>query len=207
MAEKDRVEKLLEDYNDVFADIYNVLLFQEAFLKEEQLFFGPTESVYKEESGNLGEQRRDVLKTYLENNLCILSLGVENQSTLDDVMPIRLMGYDYATYRGMISNERSITPVITIVLNFSDKKWNKAKSLYELMEIPEKLRPFVQNYEIRVFDIAFLDDDVIESFTSDFKVVARFFKEKRLGSNQIMRDDCVETCRSSLRFVYSFYKR
>lgn len=29
MADKDRTEKILEDYNDVFADIYNVLLFEQ----------------------------------------------------------------------------------------------------------------------------------------------------------------------------------
>lgn len=71
-------------------------------------------------------------------------------------------------------------PVITIVLNFSNARWNGAKSLHEMFDIPEKLKPFVQNYQIRVFDIAFLDDEVIECFTSDFKAVAKFFKAKRL---------------------------
>ena len=38
MGEKDIAEKVLEDYNDVFADIVNVLLFQgEQILKPEQL--------------------------------------------------------------------------------------------------------------------------------------------------------------------------
>ncbi len=29
MGKNDRAEKLLEDYNDVFADIYNTLLFRQ----------------------------------------------------------------------------------------------------------------------------------------------------------------------------------
>ena len=38
MGEKDIAEKVLEDYNDVFADIVNVLLFQgEQIVKPEQL--------------------------------------------------------------------------------------------------------------------------------------------------------------------------
>ena len=39
MAEKDKAEKVLEDYNDVFADIYNTLLFKEHFLDEKNMYF------------------------------------------------------------------------------------------------------------------------------------------------------------------------
>lgn len=34
-----------------------------------------------------------------------------------------------------------------------------------------------------VFDIAFLEDDVIERFRSDFKIVARFFKNRRINQD------------------------
>lgn len=57
MAEKDKAEKVLEDYNDVFADIYNTLLFKEHFLDEKNLNYGPTESIYKAETGDMAEQR------------------------------------------------------------------------------------------------------------------------------------------------------
>lgn len=39
--------------------------------------------------------------------------------------------------------------------------------------------------KFNVFDIAFLEDDTIESFTSDFREIARFFKKKRLGENPL----------------------
>jgi len=121
MAEKDKTEKVLEDYNDVFADIYNTLLFQEKFLEADKLDYGSTESVYKAEQGELKEQRRDVLKVYRDDmGLSLFSTGIENQSTIDKYMPVRIMGYDYAAYRNQINNEKKLTPVITIVLNFSD---------------------------------------------------------------------------------------
>ena len=44
MAEKDKTEKKLEDYNDVFAEILNVLLFERNLIKQEQLINAPTES-------------------------------------------------------------------------------------------------------------------------------------------------------------------
>lgn len=48
------------------------------------------------------------------------------------------------------------------------------------MALPSDLAKYVQDYKINVFDVAFLEDDVIEKFTSDFKAVARFFKDKHL---------------------------
>jgi len=123
MAEKDRTEKVLEDYNDVFADIYNTLLFQEAFLEECKLDYGPTESVYKADKGELKEQRRDVLKVYKDEvGLVLFTTGIENQSTIDKYIPVRIMGYDYASYRNQINNGKDLTPVITIVLNFFQTK-------------------------------------------------------------------------------------
>ncbi len=188
MAKKDLNEKLLEDYNDVFADIYNTLVFGEPFLKEERLSGGATTSIYKTEVGSAAEQLRDVLKKYGEGRLGLLSLGIENQTEPDETMPVRVMGYDYGSYRGMLKNEKKITPVTTIVLNFGDRRWRKAKSLHEMMDLPEKLTQYVEDYKIRVYDIAFLSDNVIEQFTSDFKIVARFFKDKRLGRDTVMKD-------------------
>lgn len=67
----------------------------------------------------------------------------------------------------------------------------ESTDLHSLLKIPEELKPYVKNYEITVFDIAFLDDEVIDSFTSDFKAIARFFKDKRLNKNAL-DDNTVE---------------
>ena len=179
MAEKDIAGKILEDHNDVFADICNTLVFGKNFLDESKLESGPTESFYKAETGELKEQMRDVLKSYKDLDMVLCSIGMENQTTIDGNMPVRVMGYDYSSYRRQLDNGGKLHPVMTIVLNFSDKRWDKPKNLHGLMDIPEKIRPFVQDYSINVFDIAFLEDDVLESFTSDFKIVAGFFKAKR----------------------------
>lgn len=46
MAGKDIAEKLLEECNDVFADIVNVLYFKEELIKAENLEEAPTEFHY-----------------------------------------------------------------------------------------------------------------------------------------------------------------
>ena len=37
IVQKDKSEKILEDYNDVFADMYNVLVFNKRYLDEDRL--------------------------------------------------------------------------------------------------------------------------------------------------------------------------
>lgn len=196
MAEKDMAEKKLEDYPEVFTNIVNTLLFSDSsiHLDENKIIDGPTESIYKAEEQDK-EQRRDTFKYYDIGNkgilFCVAAYGIENQSTIDNVMPVRIMNYDASAYKSQVFGLKSsskqtnqkrkrIYPVITIVLNFSEKEWKTSRSLYDMMALPSDLAKYVQDYKINVFDVAFLEDDVIEKFTSDFKAVARFFKDKRL---------------------------
>lgn len=190
MAEKDIQTKKLEDYTEVFADIYNVLLFQQPLIDSARLKDGPTESIYKLDTDKDMEQRRDTLKEYMDSmHLILATFGIENQTKLDKFMPARVMSYDAGTYKMQVKspqkvgNRHKLYPVITIVLNFSDQRWDTAKSLHEMLDIPNEFGKYVQDYQIQVFDVAYLDDEIIDSFTSDFKVVARFFKNKRLGND------------------------
>lgn len=196
MAEKDMAEKKLEDYPEVFTDIVNTLLFSDSsiHLDENKIIDGPTESIYKAEEKDK-EQRRDTFKYYDVGNkgilFCVAAYGIENQSTIDNVMPVRIMNYDASAYKSQVFGLKSsskqtnqkrkrIYPVITIVLNFSEREWKTSRSLHDMMALPSDLAKYLQDYKINVFDIAFLEDEVIEKFTSDFKAVARFFKDKRL---------------------------
>lgn len=100
MAEKYLVEKKLEDHNDVFADIWNTLLFVKKVLLEDKLQNGLTESIYKSDKGRLQDQRRDTLKNYQNGpNLIIAALGIENQTGYDRTMPVRVLGYDSSSYK------------------------------------------------------------------------------------------------------------
>ncbi len=190
--EKDKVEKILEDYKDVFADICNTLIFKEPYIKEELLRHGETESMYKAEKGELANQYRDKVMHYGGETFTVASIGIENQSTIEKFMPLRIMGYDFASYQAQLTRKEPLSPVLTIVLNFSDTRWNKPKNLHGLMKVSRRLKPHVQDYHITVFDVAYLDDEVIEQFTSDFKVVAKFFKRRRLSPNGQMLDDDTE---------------
>lgn len=140
-----------------------------------------------------------------EANLVISSFGIENQSGPDKTMPIRVMGYDAGTYRQQITDRAGkITPVITIVLNMSDRKWDAAKSIHDMLQVNEGLKMYVQDYRIHVFDIAFLEDETIEAFTSDFREIAGFFKKKRLGENPLDSKNHLRHPQAILEFLSAF---
>ena len=185
MAEKDISEKMLEAWPDVFADIVNVLLFNgssvvdPADLEEMSGWSG-----YKAEAG-LHDEERDVAKWWRKSGIRIACGGFENQTLPDPLMVFRIYGYDGASYRIQCTKENRSNPkyaVVTMVLYFGAKdKWeDKAPTtLYETVDVPDELRPFVPNVKINVFNIAWLTDEQVGMFKSDFRIVADYFVKKR----------------------------
>ena len=195
MAEKDITEKNLEALYDVFADIVNVLLFKgEQVINEKDLEADTTKSMFKAD-GKIHEQERDVSKFWKNGEIRISILGIENQTAQDSDMPLRVISYDGASYKQQLldKNQKKRYPVATLVLYFgTEEKWSKAKHLYDCFEVPEKLKPFVNDYKINVFNIAFLSPKTIAMFKSDFKIIAEYFKAKRLnqkykGSKEMLK--------------------
>lgn len=184
MAEKDITEKNLEALNDVFADIVNVLLFKgEQVINEKDLEADTTKSMFKAD-GKIHEQERDVSKFWKNGEIRISILGIENQTAQDSDMPLRVISYDGASYKQQLLDkmQKKRYPVATLVLYFgTEEKWSKAKHLYDCFEVPEKLKSFVNDYKINVFNIAFLSPKTISMFKSDFKIIAEYFRAKRLN--------------------------
>ena len=56
------------------------------------------------------------------------------------------------------------------------------------MKIPEGLEGYINDYEMKVFEIAWLTEAEISRFHSDFKVVANFFVQKRKNRDYIPDD-------------------
>lgn len=179
MGEKDVNTKYLESYNDVFADIFNVLLFHDNYIEESQLLDGPTETQYKVEDGNLNTHHRDCIKYYQDTGLACITYGIENQVTIDKTMPVRIMGYDYDRYATQLRNKEDISPIVSIVLYFGKREWRKPLSLHDMIShIPDRVKPFVNDYPIQVIDVKRIPKRIRQRFKSDFKIIADFFAEK-----------------------------
>lgn len=183
MAGKDATEKILESYNDVFSDIVNVLLFQgKQVLTADELEEEAPRTYYKAD-GKLHEIERDVAKRWKNGNIRVACIGFENQTAADPDMPLRVIGYDGAEYRAQLLAENPASrryPVVTLVLYFGyERPWNGPLSLKERMDIPEELEACVNDYRINLFQIAYLTQEQVQSFQSDFRIVADYFVQKR----------------------------
>ena len=181
MGEKDITEKTLEDYADVFADVVNVLLFDgEQRVLPEDLVDTTARSQFKADNGVLHEQERDVVKRWKHGKIVIALLGLENQTKPDANMPLRVFSYEGASYKSqLLDKDENFYPVITLVLYFGKQRWEKARSLYEKLEVPEELRPYVNDFSINVFEISYLSEEQLAMFRSDFGIVAEYFVRSR----------------------------
>ena len=181
MPNKDLSEKTLIGINEVFADIFNVLGFKEELIKEEDLKDAPVVNAYKE-NDSLHGLYSDVSKYYNNGQLTIALLNIENQSKIDKDMPLRIIGYEGAKYNSqLIANNKQRFAVVSLVLNFNTKhRWNTSKTLKECInDYPRELDAYINDYKINVIDVAFLDKEEIDKFSSDFKVLADYFYQIR----------------------------
>lgn len=189
MRQKDKSEKLLEDYNDVFSDIINVLIFNgNRRVLPESLEDAKMKSQYKADDSKLHEQERDVMKYWKDKEVRLAVYGIENQTDIDKQMPLRIIGYEGANYRSQYGS-KNVVPVMTLVLHFGiTKRWDKALNLSGLFEIPDGLNHYVNDYHINVVDVAWLTEEQINQFTSDFSIVANFFVNKRKNPRYVPDD-------------------
>ncbi len=192
MAEKDLLEKTLEEHNDVFADIVNALGFGGRMLVEpESLKPGPTASIYEDLGGQKREQHRDVVKYCTRSGVVLALFGLENQSGEDYDMVFRMMSYDGAAYKQQKGGRKKY-PVISFVLYYGLEHWKAPQSLREAIVWPDektadasgwqRIIGLVPDYRINLVEVAFLPQAVRERFTSDFRIVAEYFHAKRTGT-------------------------
>ena len=187
MNGKDITQKMLERYNDVFADIVNVVLFNgKKIVDEDALIDTPADSALKLD-GEIHSQYRDVAKYWKNSQINIALFGLENQTVPDKLMPMRVIGYDGAEYKKQVLEENRYKkkyPVITLVLYMGyERNWKYSNSLLELLEVDEKLKPYVSDYKINVFEIAFLDKEKIDLFKSDFRMLADYLYQMRTSNS------------------------
>ena len=176
MGQKDLSERRLFELNDVFADVVNGLIFSgQNIVRGEELADISVKSNLRTDSGKLTYQERDVSKLWKKKGVVISLLGVENQTKIDKDMIIRIMGYDYASYK----NQKSVSklyPVITIVLYYGKQYWKSPLSLRERMNIPKELEEMVSDYKANVYNLGTMPDKEIERLRGDFKIVVDFLK-------------------------------
>ena len=219
MGQKDITQKNFEAYNDVFSDIVNGTLFDgREVIKPEALVDAMAKSQYKADDNVIHEQERDVAKYWTDKNCYIrlALLGVENQLAIDMDMPLRVIGYDGSSYRDEMNHDEIVIdeatgkkhkirhkryPVVTIVLYFGKTPWKKPLSLYDVLEISDDLKPFVNDYKINLIDVPRLTGEQVEKFTSDFQIIADYFVQLNESNDYIPKDKTIRHTDSFLKLM------
>ena len=175
---------ILKNYwrnNERFADLFNAALFEgKQVIRPEELEDADTEESSILENKEYAESlqaSRDNLKISKKSTVHgieFVLLGNESQKHIHYAMPMRIMGYDYGTYKKQYdSNAQKYTkregleedeylskmkstdkfvPVITVVVYYGDKPWNGATTLHQMLNIPEELKNCVNDYKIPLIE-------------------------------------------------------
>lgn len=178
--QKLKPDTVLKNYwsnNEQFADLFNAVLFDgEPVIKPEELEDADTEESsvleHKEYAESIQASRDNIKisKRSTVHGVEYVLLGNESQQHIHYATPMRVMGYDYGTYKkqydsnskkyktsdgmnedeylsGMKKTDRFI-PVITVVIYYGDKVWDGATTLHGMLDIPEKIVRYVNDYKI-----------------------------------------------------------
>ena len=196
MKDKDITQKVLEKYNDVFADILNVLLFNGRDVVEESTLTDALPMSMLKIDGRVRSQERDIAKYWRKSKINVALFGLENQTTPNKLMPLRVLGYDGAEYVKQSRKEnidKAKYPVITLVLYLGyEKEWKYPKTLFEVLDIDEDIKPYVNDFKINLFEIAYLDKEKINLFKSDFRILADYLYQMRINRDYIADETTIE---------------
>ena len=139
----------------------------------------------------------DVRMRWRKNGSVIAMIQIENQSEINNIMPIRDLGYIFNNYNEQIKehqreNERNgkrfyarelgdderLQPVITFVLYYGKEEWKRPLSILDMLDLDEEekkeLEPFLLNHKIHLISLSRLDEKEVEKYKSDFWHVIKF---------------------------------
>ena len=191
------VKNLLE-HGDIFADIANVNLFGgRRVLQPQDLRSVPTETSYKDMEGEFHALLRDCFQKVYRQGNCIGYIGYEVQMDINNIMPVRNMGYAYTAYMKQIHTimaenkrngcsafarglhkEQKLLPVITCVLYLGTQSWKYPLSLSDMLDIPNDeqavWKKMTEDYGIHVISLVNQPREIREQYQSDFRIIADY---------------------------------
>ena len=163
--------------NERFADFFNAVLFEgKPIIRPEELEDVDTDEASILEHGKYAESiqaARDNIKIRKKSKTYgveFVMMGMEHQEHIHYAMPMRLMGYDYGTYKKQYDNNAlkyktaegmehdeylsgmkktdKFMAVITVVVYYGEKTWDGAKTLHEMLDIPPEMERYVNDYKM-----------------------------------------------------------
>ena len=121
---------------------------------------------------------------------------LEHQSTVDRMMGYRLLSYmcqiwhaqlEQLVDSGVKSSQQFLHPIVPIVFYTGDRKWNTPVSLNAVMDVPEKMAPYVPSFKTHFLSIKHIDTDELTQTDHPF-VWLMTVLQKELDDEQSMQE-------------------
>lgn len=206
-TKKDTALKEFWRNDERFADLFNSVFFDgKQVLKPEDMEERDADLssvIFSKETEESLEKYRDVVKYAKGMNFMIL--GIENQDKIHYAMPLRCRVYDDLQYVKQVKKlgeqhkqrndwkgfsqdeflskmkkEDRIIPCLTIVIYYGEKEWDGPRSLSDMMDIPEEISHYFQDYKIHLLCVH--DEDGSSFSQKDVKdlfyVLNRLYHDK-----------------------------
>lgn len=209
MGAADAVTKAYMRENAIFADAFNYLIYggrrvidpnslKELDTTEIALPFGD------DKTDEAVQKYRDILKSAVikeDKDAAYVLLGIENQTDIHYVMPVRNLIYDALQYGKQVSDvsakhrkesgnghnrgeylsgfykEDRLTPVITLVVHFGADAWDGPLSLHEMMSVDKpEIMQMVPDYRIQLIDPARMKPEDLMKFETSLREVMGYIK-------------------------------
>lgn len=202
--EKDTLQKRYLSDNERYADLINGFLFAgRQVVSASQLTEMDTQTGSRRLPGFIrkGRKRHQKYRDLIRKTAFGVSfavIGVENQTEVDYLMPLRVMCYDAGEYEHQAADHRKtvrkmkglsraeflsgftknsrLMPCMTLVL-FYGEHWDGSRGLHGILDfrdIPGELRNMVNDYRIQLLEIRKLSQT--EVFRTDLKQVFDFIR-------------------------------
>lgn len=202
MGKKDSSTKKLMQNNEIFADAFNLLVYNgKKVINPDDLQPLDTTSLvipFKNKESKAVQKYRDVLKKLVikkNSYVAYVILGIENQSDIHMAMPIRNMLYDAIQYANQVeelarknkskndveflsglNSENKLMPVITLTVYFGTKPWIGPRTLKEMLNVPDKsLAKYIQDYKIYLVSPE-LSDNKLNKLSTNLREVMKAIK-------------------------------
>ncbi len=136
-------------------------------------------------------------------------LGLESQEHIHYAMPMRVMGYDYGSYKkqydsnakkyktaeGLNEDEYlsrmkktdKFIPVITIVVYYGEKAWDGAMSLHEMLNIPQEMTKYVNDYKMLLVEARKNDLTLHNMNNVDLFHLLQIILDRSISKNEAMK--------------------
>ncbi|MDE7341015.1 MAG: Rpn family recombination-promoting nuclease/putative transposase [Lachnospiraceae bacterium] len=218
----DTILKNYWNNNEQFADFFNAVLFEgRQVIRSDELEDVDTEESTVLEHREYAESikaSRDTIKIQKQSSaygVQFVMLGMEGQEHVHYAMPMRVMGYDYGIYKKLYdSNAKKyksadgleedeylsrmkrtdrFVPVITVVVYYGEKAWDGAVSLHEMLDIPEEMKQYVNDYKMLLIEARQNNLNLHNMENRDLFNLLQIFLDKSIPTNEA-KEKAIQYC-------------